>query len=788
MSKLIFSFCLLLQLSSSIYALEIGLQGAKENFENYSILNIKDKNKFLCQEIKNDFGEVSKVICAFSKSPSKKFKPLQNDFFKIKTQIKKKTFFLIITPYKKMKLYPVVFNLSKDDEVYSADVKLSSSWMLVGYKKKIPFMYKDDPSPMSINFPFFLSKDKLPYVGSLDMKGNPVHIKNVGDVSNYLKIKRYYKEEKYEKCLDLIEDVMYEFPSSLFTAELLYYKIRASAKLNNDDDVIDYSKIYLREYSSDENIAEVLALCARSYSQNGLNSQADYFFDRLFSEHKDSPYSKWGYIYKGEMLEESGGFKKAVMYYTKALRETQSIETASTAAFKLAQYYIGNGQKKDASKYVAKIIKAKPDFFIGEYESSLKMMDLFADMQVYSSAASIAKALLDSMDKRDDYYETLLKNIGIWLSQTTKKQEALTALNRYFEKYPDGLFDEEVQIAKDSLFFDNNDANLSIKIKTYNELIDTYKDDSIGDRAIYEKAKLMRDNEMYNDVLESKDTLLNLDETIYKDTKEIVNDAALGAMKQALKKQKCKRVLNISSEYAISLSDDWDDGIYECAMKGADFLLAKKVIGKNLNSKDIQMRKKWLYRYIKVDFATGNYSDVVKASQELLVLIKDDKDSKYKDVYRVVFDTYQRLEKNKQMIDAIVKLEKEFGKSYKDIERYVAVMNIGSQTKDDNLVLRYGEEVMKIQKKSDSYAQSPFVEFTLYQTYINREDYSKALEVIESLDTLELSKDDRARQKYLLGTLNDKLWREDEAQVAYKEAIDADPTSAWASLAKDAKE
>ncbi len=783
-----FSFYLFINLSSSLlFALDISLQGAKSDFQNYSTLHIKDKNKFLCQEIKNDFDEVSKIVCAFSKSPSKKFKPLQNDFFNIQTQIKKRTFFIIITPYKKMKLFPVVFNLSKNDDVYKANAKLANHWMIIGYNKKIPFMHKDEPSQMAINFPFFLKKDTFPYVGSLDMKGNPVHIKNVGDVSDYLKIKRYYNDKQYDKCLNLIENVMLEFPSSLFNAELLYYKIRVNAKLKNDDNVIASSKIYLREYSSYENVAEVLALSARSYALNGLNSQADYFFDRLFSEHKDSSFAKWGYIYKGDMLKEDGLLIKAVSFYKKALHDTSSIEIAANAAYELALYNIRNEHKKEANKYVAKIIKAKPDLFASKYKKSLDMIDLFVDAEEYFSAASIAQALVNNINSDDDMHESLLKNVGIWFAKTSQKQEALLALNKYFTKYPDGLYDSEVQVAKDSLFFDDNDANLSTKIDDYNELIATYADDSIGNRAVYEKAKLMSANTMFDDVLEFKDTLLNLDTASYPDTQKIVNEAALGAMEQALQKRKCKRVLTISSEYSISLSDKWDDGIYECAMKGADFLLAKKVTSKNLNSKDIDIRKKWLYRHIKVDFATGNYSEVVKASKELLVLIKDDKNSIYKDIYRVVFDTYQRLEKSEKMIDAIVRVQKVYGKSYKDIERYIAVMSVGSQSKDDNLVLQYGQEVMSIQKASDSYSQSPFVEFTIYQTYINKEDFNKALEVIKSLNTVKLSKNDRARQKYLLGSVYEKLWRGEEAQTAYQEAIDADPTSAWAKLAQGAK-
>lgn len=791
MFKWILSLLLLTTVSTiSLKALDISLQGAKENFQNYSTLHIKDENKFLCQEMTNDFDEVVKIVCAFPKSPAEKLKTLQNDFFKIETQIKKKTFFLIITPYKKMKLFPVVFNLSEDDSVYKVNAKLARHWMLVGYNKELPYIKTQEPSDVAIHFPFLLDKNKLPYVGSLDMKSNPVHIQEVQDVSDYLKIKHLYEEKEYEKCLEIINEVMLEYPNSLFNAELLYYKIRVNSKLpEKNDDVIELSKVYLREYSSDDNVAEVLSLIANAYSLSGMGGQADYFFDRLFSEHKDSVYAKWGYIYKGEMLEESGTSSKALQYYKKALHETSDIDVAAAAAYKLTLYNVYSGSKEEAIKYVMKIVKAKPSFFVTEYYKTLEMIDTFADDSKLATAAAIAQAIVNEINRNEyDEYEILLKNIGVWLAKTPKKQEALNALNEYLKKFPDGIYDAEVQVAKDSLFFDVSDANVSTKLADYDKLIQTYQQDSIGKRAIYEKAKLMCDNGMFSDVLEFKDELLALDATTYPDTKTIVNDAAIGAMELALKNKECHSVLKIANQYSIKLSDKWDDGIYACAMKGADFLLAKDIASKNLKSKNLQMRKKWLYRHIKVDFATGNYSDVVKASQELITLIADNKKSKYKDVYRVLFDTYNRLENSDKMIESLANVQKVFGSNYKDIERYISVMAIGSDRKDDNLVLKYGNEVMKIQKNSDSYAQSPFVEFALYQAYINKENYNKALEIIKSLDIVELNKNDRSRQKYLLGSIYEKLWRGDEAQVAYKESIEADATSAWAKLAEGAKE
>ena len=159
----------------------------------------------------------------------------------------------------------------------------------------------------------------------------------------------------------------------------------------------------------------------------------------------------------------------------------------------------------------------------------------------------------------------------------------------------------------------------------------------------------------------------------------------------------------------------------------------------------------------------------------------------YKDVYRTLFDTYQRLEQTDVLLTQILEIEKIFGNDYKDIERYIAVMSMGEKKKDDTIVIKYAQMVVDIQKRSSSYAQSPFVEFTLYQAYLNKEDLDRAFKIIESLNTVELEKEVRARQKYLLGRVLEKLWRGEEASIAYDEAISADGSSAWAELAKSAK-
>lgn len=778
-------FTLVLLPLNTLFALEISMDSAKDDFAKYSTLHISDSSNFLCQERRDDFELVVEVVCAFSKRPARNIQFLQNDFFKVNTFIKDDTFFVSIKPIQKIKLLAKVFDFTKDDSSFNADVTLSSSWVVLGYGKALPLIEQDKKDTHGLNLPFFLESEKLPYVGSLDIKGNPVHIKKVEDVKEYLKIKQAYKNKKYEQCMDSIDEILQKYPKTLFKAELLYYKIKVYNRVKDYDNVIDYAKLYLREYSSNENIPEILSLIAKAYSQIGLNIDADYFFDRLFSEHKDSLYTEWGYIYKGQMQEASGGATQAISFYKKVLQETEDMQAASTAAYYLVNINLGVNLK-EASRYAQKLIKANPQFFIHDVKESTEMMHTFVDEKRFDIAAAIATAMINEINPSYDEYEIYLKDIALWLAQTKEKQKALEALNKYIKQFPDGDYINQVEIAKDALFFDRADINATTRLDEYDKLIDIYSNDTIGNRAIYEKAKLLLELHKYNEILSMQDAVLELDAESYPDKEDIVTEAAMGLMEISLQNKACENVLVVARDYNISLSNDWDDGVFACAMKGGDFELSKKIVSKNLKNSNLELRKKWLYRYIEVAFATGSYSDVVPAAKDLAILIEGDKKSDYNQLYRYLFDSYKRLEKQKELITIMAKIEEIYGLTYKDIERYVSMLSIGSSTKDDNMVIKYAQKVVDIQNKSDSYAQSPYVEFALYQAYMNIENYYKAADTIESLNTIKLSKKERARQKYLLATVQSKLWRDADARKSYEESIEADPDSAWAELAKSA--
>jgi len=51
------------------------------------------------------------------------------------------------------------------------------------------------------------------------------------------------------------------------------------------------------------------------------------------------------------------------------------------------------------------------------------------------------------------------------------------------------------------------------------------------------------------------------------------------------------------------------------------------------------------------------------------------------------------------MIDVMAKIEDTFGLNYKDIDRYVSMVTLGSERHDDTMIIKYAKKVMQLQKK-----------------------------------------------------------------------------------------
>lgn len=777
---------LLLFLCLPLYALNLSIQSGKEEQNSYSILHVSDANDFKCVPTRNDFDEIIRVECQLPKASSSTFSPINSQHFTVQYKDAASGYTIVITPKTKIALYTDSFDLHKASQLYVSEIMPAKRWSMLGYSGNIPLLGKTVKSTDALNLPIRSPKEMYPYVGGLDLKGNPIKMKRIQDVNDYMEIKKAYKSENYSKTLSLAKQTLEKYPNTIFKNELLLYQIRGLHFLEKNEELILFAKQFIRQYSGDQAIAEVLAYTGDAYSKIGQTSDSDYFYKRLFSEYEDSPFAAQGMFLKAQQLEVLGKQKEAAKYYLQVLEKTKDVELGSAAAFKLAKIDIGFGHLDKAKIYIEKIVRANPDYFSKVREESVSMINTYTENKDPKTAAKITLCLMEKSTPKSDEHQSSLKNLGLLYAASGEKEKALVRFDEYLKLYPYGAGADEIKHAKDGLFFEKSEPKGKEGIKKYNDLIDRYGNDPVGQKALYKKAQLLLKEEKYQDVLDIESDLHRLNTKEFPEVNTIIGQSAIGLTKKKLQALKCSEAMILHKMYRIKLQPQWDGLTFDCALRMGNFPVAKKIATPHLKSSTISERQIWLSRLAKVHLELGEYKEAIGAGKEAVALLEAQKNPSINSVYRTLFDAAEGLGDDVKMIEYIKGCESAFGTDFADIERYTHMVNVGLKRKDEALVQNYAKRVVSLQNRTKTYTQSPFIEFTLAQSLINQEKNNEALEVLKSLNARKLTPEKRSRQQYLMGSLAMKLGKTAQAKTAFGASIKADAKSAWGKLAKDA--
>ena len=768
---------------TSLFALTLTVNSGREDGENYSTIHIKEDLSFSCLSKKDDFDELTQIQCIFPREPKEKFEAMQTYFFKIDSFAKNKKYYIRILPLKKMKLIPIAHKLYEKGSIYKdREYKTSRHWMIIGYKDKLPFITPEKTPVLGINFPIEMAEIALPSVGALDISGTPIQLDQVKDVAEYMRIKTAYEVGNYKQLAQDVDNIFKRYPDTIFRAELLLYQMRGYHHTNENEALLDIAKVFMREYSDDENMAEVLAYTANAYSSVGLQADGSYFYERLFKEFPESRFAALGMIYLGDQFFLGGKSKESVYYFEKALYMTSDIEIASMAAIRLAKISLDKGDIERSAQLVAKIVEGNGKYLLHDITGNYDSARAFANRKYQKTGADILSAITKDLNPADDRYEMMIKDIGIWLSETDDKAAAHTALKRYQTLYGDSDYTDEVQEALDALFYAPEDANKTALLAEYENLEEKYANQEIGQKAALEKARLFYGDKKYQAVLDMEGSGVEKEVGYF----ELKSDSAKALALMTLEKGQCAKAINLSQEYNLTLESKFDESIYRCAFTTGNYSLAKTTAQKHL--KDKEQRLDWLYNYAKTLNKTGEYEELTQVASDVIALSELDKSSKYDDILQDTFYAYERLGDTKGMVKTIKELENRRGLIYDDIELYVSMIKLGLKEKDDIIIEVYANKVMSLQEKTESYTQSPFVEFAALQILKTQKKDKEQLALLKKLAKLELKAKDRSRVQYMFGSLLMKEGKESEAKSAFEESIKADENSAWAGLSKDALE
>lgn len=734
---------LILFLSLYLYGLELNVNIGKNDKQNYSILTLTHKEPFVCQRKDERF------LCYFDAKPSSPVFKTETVFFKIVPTFEKERFLLSITPKYKSSLFSFERDMYQGYEKPMGSKSKAKKWVVIGYQKSLPFITPKESQ--GLNFP--IEVESHFFVGAIDVEGEPLEkYDETADVKEYFSL---LDKKKFGKDIDEeIRSFENAFPKSVFLADVQLLKLQQLDQYDQSETLIEMGKKWIKNFSSNEKLSEVLLLIAKNYSKIGFSTDSVYFYQRLFDEYPSTRFAHEGMVYLADQLYSSGDAKKAFALYNKALLSAKDKKVTSLAGSRLAQRYMDRGDINSSVKFYRKVFNDSSEYLTQNIDNGFALAKTLASHNAFNLALDIGKEVLKKTKKFDEIYEELIYSLAYWSYEAKNYLEAKEYMELYLEKFEDfGIYSEKVMALNDRVLFEVEDKNVTKMLQRYDHIIKEYEKEEIAHKALYKKIKLYEKLERLEDILTLKKGILEIPDHLLKDKEGYLYDIAKRVVEKSIKNS-CPSALSYLSEYNVTLDTSYDDTLYACSFSQLDYKKASLVCNKYLASGDDEVLLKWLINKEKVLFAQNRYREVAKICEDICSLEKECYFCRY-DQARA----YDKLSEDKKLLETAQKIETY--KNVKNIDVYRKVANSARKEKNDLLLFTYLDKMIVHQKKYDIYGDSPFIEFEYAKLSKALKKKKEATQVLIDLLKQPLSEEQQARAYYqLMNLTGDKRYLE----------------------------
>ena len=759
----------LILIISYAYTSQLILNRYEEDTQSVDVYHIISKQPIICGY---EYGkEFKKVIRCKLSTPIRIDKKLRRDtYFDIYFDGND----IFFRAKKYAKALPIDNKLI-DKEVVTGE-KIYRHWVVIGAKKEPEILV--DRGKKKLNFPVKYAKKETPYIGALDLNGEPV--KNKKGAIYLGKIKKLYEQKKYNDVLKLVKQYKSMHHDS-FYSEIELYKIRAISALAEHDpakyeDVLVLGMQWIEDNPSNAHIPEIYMHIVKSYLGKGRLKQAEKYMGLLTAGFADNKYTQMAKIYYAKTIyKQKKRRKEALRIYKEVLYSTKDLHTASLAAYLIANAYLDFKEPTKAKKIFEKVLKSNPEFIKEEYRNSFKLAKRFADAEHYDIALKIAKLLRDIKDEA--FQDDLLMYIGLWEEGMGNREEAIRVFNEYLKKFPKGKNKVKVLKHLDSLMLLQTDVNSTKKLEFIDTVLQKYEDKEIQKRALEEKAKLLMSLERYQDVLKMDEELkkYKLDTYVQKSAKAYVI--------KALNEKKCEEAVRTIEKYKVTLESKYDEEIFTCDIALGLFDDAKKIALKHIETKDLHEKLKWLYLAAKLYKKLDMNKKVVVVGNDVLKLAQTLHEKKYEDILYDIAEAYYNLrEYDDLMLKVVQQIEEKFPDDIRNVDLFMKVVHYAQKRQDLMLELNYAKKVIDLQRRYHIKGYSPKIDIVYAHDLQKTGQYEKAKEVLKQLLREKLTDEQKAEVLYLLGEIYVTQKKNKRAIEMFMKCGEVVKNSSWQKL------
>ena len=395
-------------------------------------------------------------------------------------------------------------------------------------------------------------------------------------------------------------------------------------------------------------------------------------------------------------------------------------------------------------------------------------------------AARIYEILLARLNKNDDEYETVLKNLGIALTGTPDTQKAYKYLKRYQSEFADGQYAAIVQNALDKLFFARNDESNATKLhEHYDALIEKYGKTDVGAKALKEQVALYLKERKFDSVLRYTQAVRDLNDT---DASAVLDQAALNLASEAIRQNDCVTAVNLTENYGVGEKIGAKFKLFDCYMRLSRFAAAHELASQNILAPDMLDRVEWLIKLASVLIKTQKYNDALRVSDEALAIASR---QEYADVSPVLFYRFEALMGLGRLTDAaatITAVETLRKNDFKVIELYDRMAEATYGANDFLNASVYAKKAIDLQKRLHIATFSPKIDFEYIGSLSKLDRLDEALQAAQELVDTRLDPENRLRALAQISEIYIKLKRENEAKPYLQECVSSNLQSSWKAI------
>ncbi len=757
-----------------LFAFDIEVDYGVEDNKRFSIITLKHDKRFPCKENLDINNNNIMIECVIDGNPVSSFPKSKTEFFEIYSKVSNNKFYLFIKPLKHQSLFATFIDLKNDTPIPIERPKTSKIWQIIGYYDEIPFL--SNKTYRGINFPISIPNTFLPSIKELNIDFSPLSYETGPDLSLFLNIRSTYNNKNYRTTIKLVDDMLDEYGDSIFRRDVLLYKIRAMHKINDaTDDILDLSRDWLKVYSSDMGVPEVLFIIADSYSKIKVYNEARYYFDRIINEYENSKYVQYALVGIANNLAINGDRKKPEALYAQAYEESKDLDTASYVIYNWGNFELENDKLNDAEILFSRIINANPSYFLNDLNTSYQAFHKWADKKLYALAARAGDSILNYLSN-DEYKEKLMIDVGLWYELASKPQDAHRINNEFLNIFKDSASAPIIKQRDDNLLFHLNDGDLLKQIEQYDYIIATYPNTPQSTLAYEKKAQALFDLGKYKDVLALKSNLKSDNENIKKSYIKIIETSS-----------ECKDIIDYFLDSNEILLTSNAKEVFYCLFKSSLFDKAKDLsnlaLSGSLSSLD---RLIWLYNISKSFFALKDYNNSAHSSRDAFDISKELK--QYQDSGVILFLSLANLNRKNEAMILFDELRTLLPNSKDMIDVYYWVLKWSIESNDNIAIERYAKDLISLQDSLKSYEYSPFAELSYADVLFSDYRYTQMLDILQNIESKKPSNDELQKVYYMRGVAYNELGDTMNAKTEFNKCLSMNAQSSFARLCNDALE